>query len=104
MTTVHICPISIEMPNAQRCSQYLELSEDIVLMCAQHVGQDHSSSMVNGMPEPPLLRFLPHKTPYLIDFGFFHVRDLNHDLSRIDVLDDRVIDGLELMLFFLMLQ
>jgi hypothetical protein len=60
--------------------------------------------MVNGMPEPPLLGFLPHKTPHLIDFGFFHLLDLNNDLSRIDVLDDRVIDVLELMLFFLILQ
>jgi hypothetical protein len=60
--------------------------------------------MVNGMPEPPLLGFLPHNTPHFIDFGFFHLLDLNNDLSRIDVLDDRVIDVLELMLFFLILQ
>jgi hypothetical protein len=60
--------------------------------------------MVNGVPEPPLLGFLPHKTPHLIDFCFFHWLDLNNDLSRIDMLDDRVIDVLELMLFFLILQ
>jgi hypothetical protein len=60
--------------------------------------------MVNGMPEPPLLGFLPHKTPHLIDFCFFHLLDRNNDLSWIDVLDYCVIDVLELMLFFLILQ
>ena len=60
--------------------------------------------MVNGMPEPPLLRFLPHNTPHLIDFGFFHLFNINNDRSRIDVLDYRVIDVLALMLFFLILQ
>ena len=69
-------------------------------MCSQHVGYDHASSMVNGMPEPPLWGFLPHKTPQLIDCCFFHWLDLHPDLSRIAGLDDRVIAGLELRRFF----
>lgn len=60
--------------------------------------------MVNGMPEPPLLGFLPHKTPHLIDFCFFHVLELNNDVAWIAVVDGRVIDVLELLLFFLILQ
>jgi hypothetical protein len=73
-------------------------------MCSQHLGEDDSSLMVNRMPEPSLLGFLPNKTPHFIDFCFFHLVDLNNDLTWIDVLNGRGIDVLELILFFLILQ
>jgi hypothetical protein len=56
--------------------------------------------MVNRMPEPSLLGFLPNKTPHFIDFCFFHLVDLTNDLTWIDVLNGRGIDVLELILFF----
>jgi hypothetical protein len=56
--------------------------------------------MVNRMPEPSLLGFLPNNTPHFIDFCFFHLVDLNNDLTWIDVLNGRGIDVLELLLFF----
>lgn len=104
MTTVHVCTISIDMPNAQRGEPCFSWEEDVVRMGSQHVGYETSRAMVNGMPEPPLLGFLPHNTPQLIDFCFFHWLDLNHELSWIDGLDGRVIDVRELRRFFLMLQ
>ena len=60
--------------------------------------------MVNGMPEPSLLGFLSNKTPHFIDFCFFHLVDLNDDLTWMDMLNSRGIDVLELMSFFLILQ
>jgi len=60
--------------------------------------------MINGMPEPSLLGFLPNNTPHVIDFCFFHLVDLNNDLTWIDVLNGRGIDGLALILFLLILQ
>jgi hypothetical protein len=60
--------------------------------------------MVNGMPEPSLLAFLPNETPHLIDLRFVHWLDLNTDLARIHVLDCQIVDGLELRRFFVTLQ
>jgi hypothetical protein len=56
--------------------------------------------MINGMPEPSLLGFLPNTTPHFIDFHFFHCVDLDADLSWIPMLDGWIVDVLELMLFF----
>jgi hypothetical protein len=60
--------------------------------------------MINGMPEPSLLAFLPNEILHLIDFRFFHSMDLNTDLAWIPVLDGLFVDVLELMPFFLTLQ
>ena len=60
--------------------------------------------MINGMPEPSLLGFLPHKTPHFVDFRFFDLLDLNDDPAWIPLLTDWEIDVLKLMLFFLTLQ
>jgi hypothetical protein len=73
-------------------------------MCPQHLGYYHSSAVINGMPEPSLLGFLPNKTPHFIHFHFFYFVDLNADLSWIPMLDGWIVDMLELMLFFLTLQ
>ena len=100
MAIVHVCPIRIEMPSTQRCESSLYLSEDFILMCASHIGAYHARLMIKGMPEPSLLSFLPHNTPHVVDVCFFHVLDLNADLTWIDVLKGRGIDVWELMLFF----
>ena len=73
-------------------------------MCAQHVGEDDSSPMVNGMPEPALLGFLLNNTPHFIDCCFFDLVELNDNLSWIDALTCCGIDVLELRCYFPMLQ
>jgi hypothetical protein len=73
-------------------------------MGPQYIRSDHSRAVINGMPEPSLLGFLPNDTPHLIDFGFFHGLDLNTNLAWIHVLDCQIIDVLELRRFFLTLQ
>ena len=60
--------------------------------------------MINGTPEPSLLRFLLNKTPHFVDFRFFDSLDLNDDLAWIPLLNDWGIDVLKLMLFFLTLR
>jgi len=60
--------------------------------------------VINGMPEPSLLGFLPNDTPHLINFCFFHLPDLNTHLACIHVLDGQIVNVLELRLFFLTLQ
>jgi hypothetical protein len=69
-------------------------------MCPQHIGYYHASAVINGMPEPSLVGFLPNKTPHFINFHFFHLVDLNDDLSWIHMLNGWIVHVLELMLFF----
>jgi hypothetical protein len=57
--------------------------------------------MVNGMPEPSLLSFLPNKTPYFVNFCFIHFVDLDDDLAWLHALDHDIVDVLELRRFFL---
>jgi hypothetical protein len=73
-------------------------------MGPQYRRSDHSSAVINGMPEPSLLGFLPNETPPLIDFCFFHWLDLHANLAWIHVLDGQIVDVLELRFFFLTLQ
>jgi hypothetical protein len=64
---------------------------------------DHSSSVINGMPEPSLLGFLPNETPPLIDVCCCHVLELNTHLAWIQALDCQIVDVLELRRCFLTL-
>jgi len=56
--------------------------------------------MINGMPEPSLLGFLPNETPHRIDLRFLHWLDLNANLAWIHVVDGQIVDVLELRRFF----
>ena len=69
-------------------------------MSPQHLGQYHASVMINRLPEPALPRFLPNKTPHVINFCFFHLVALYEDLAWIHGLDGPIIDMLQLRLFF----
>jgi hypothetical protein len=60
--------------------------------------------MINGMPEPSLLRFLLNNTPHFVDFRFFDLLDLNDDLAWIPLWNDWKIEVLKPMLFFVTLQ
>src|SRR5262245_48679841 len=63
------------------------------------------------MPQPPRLRFLAHKTPHFIELGcqaaalgqLVGAADLDLDVLRGEVLQDRLIDVLDLRSLFLIL-
>jgi hypothetical protein len=95
MTVVHVCTSGREMPNAQRGSYRVYLSEDVVLRCPQHLRQDQASAMIHGRPAPAWWRFLPNNTPHFIDFRFCHLVDLHADRVWLQVLDGPMVDGLQ---------
>ena len=72
-------------------------------MCSSHLGSYHARAMINGMPEPSKLSFLPHKTPHVVDCCFFGLLDRNAGLTWIPLVDDWESEGLKLRRFFVTL-
>jgi hypothetical protein len=58
--------------------------------------------MINGMPEPSLLGFLPNNTPHVVNFSFFHLVDFDEDLAWLHTLDRDLVAVLKLWRFFLL--
>jgi hypothetical protein len=56
--------------------------------------------MLNGMPEPSLLGFLPNKTPHFVNFSFCHFVDFDEERAWLHTLDRDIVDVLKLWLFF----
>ena len=50
--------------------QRLELEKDGILATTKDIRQDRSRAMVNGMPEPAWVAFVPDKRPHLIHLRF----------------------------------
>jgi hypothetical protein len=44
-------------------------------MRSQDIREDSTALMIDGMPEPALLRFIPNKTPHFIHFGGVNLLD-----------------------------
>src|SRR5262245_46246155 len=61
-------PIRVKPCDPKGCQQVLELEKDRILASPKDVGQHGPTVMINGMPEPPRLRFLADITPHLIEF------------------------------------
>jgi len=87
MTIIHICPIRIEMLNAQWGSQRFSLSEAIVLMVPHHIRHYEARAMINGMPEPSLWRVLLDNAPHFVTCCCFHFLDLHDDFIGLHLLD-----------------
>src|SRR5713101_3428157 len=51
--------------------------------------------MINRVPQPPLVRLAPDKTPHLIHFGALHAPHLYCDRLRTAPLDNGLVDRLE---------
>src|SRR6266545_3873370 len=49
--------------------QRLELQKDVVFAATKDVGQDLAYVVIDGMPEPPWVAFVPDKRPHLIHLG-----------------------------------
>ena len=60
-------------------------------MCAKDIGSDLSRTVINGMPQPPLLAFAAYKAPHLIHLGCFHLVDDDLYLLSIKTLEKAFI-------------
>src|SRR5882724_1853208 len=50
--------------------QRFELQKDLVCAATKDVGQDLSCAVIDGMPEPTWVAFVPDKRPHLIHLRF----------------------------------
>ena len=61
-------PICIKAADPKGLQQRLQLQKDRILPAPEDVGQYRITVVIDRMPQPPWLRFLPHVTPHLIQF------------------------------------
>ena len=61
-------PIRIKAADPKGLQQRLQLQKDRILPAPEDVGQYRTTVVIDRMPQPPWLRFLPHLTPHLIQF------------------------------------
>ena len=61
-------PIGVIPCDAKRLQQRLQLQKDRILPAPEDVGQYRPTVVIDRLPQPPWLRFLPHVTLHLIQF------------------------------------
>jgi hypothetical protein len=93
--------IGVKMDNTKRLEQSVQLRKDRIGSGPQDIGQDHTSKVINRMPQPTLVCFAAHKTPHLIHFGGLHTADLYRDRLGTAPFNDGLVNvGEESRLFF----
>jgi hypothetical protein len=60
-------PIRIKAADPTRLQQRLPLQKDRILPSPEDVRQHGATVVIDGMPSPPRLRFLPYVTPHFIE-------------------------------------
>src|SRR4030095_11165066 len=75
MTRVRAPIVRIIPRDAKRFQQRLELEKYLIFAAPQDVRQHVTTAVINRVPEPPRLSFLPHIGPHLIDFRFLNSLD-----------------------------
>jgi len=60
-------PIRVKPRDPKRLWQCLQLQKDGILASPKDVGQHVSTVMIDRVPSPVWLRFLPHVTPHFIE-------------------------------------
>ncbi len=60
--------ISVKARETKRLEQFFELQKDRILSPSKDVRQHRPTGVIDGMPQPPRLRFLPDITPHLVEF------------------------------------
>ena len=75
-------PIRVEVLQAKRLEQPLQLPKDLIGSSAKGIRQDHARQMINRLPEPALMSFTPDKTPHFIDLGGFDAPHFDRDRVR----------------------
>src|SRR5262245_56817493 len=61
------CPLRVASALRKTCNQFLQ--KDMVLAPSEHIGQDLSGVMINGMPQPARVRFLGYIGPHFVQLG-----------------------------------
>jgi len=68
MALVGAPPIRVEAADPKRLKQLFELQKDGILAPPKDVRQHGPTGVIDGMPQPPRLRFLADITPHFIEF------------------------------------
>jgi hypothetical protein len=59
--------IGVKARDTKRLKQLFELQKDRISPSAKDVRQHGPTGVIDGMPQPPWLRFLPDITPHLVE-------------------------------------
>jgi len=74
--------ICIEVLQAKGLQELPQLDKDFIRATTKGVREDYPTQMINGMPQPPLVRFAFDKTPHLIHLGGLHAPHFDRDRVR----------------------
>ena len=75
--------ISEEACDAKGFEQGFELQEHFVLVAAKHLGQDLSSPVIDGIPQPAGFLLLAYRAPHFINLRGVHPVDANSDVADV---------------------
>ena len=67
--------VRVIVRDAQGAEQGLEFHEHRIFAGTHHISNDSPCAMIDRMPQPPLDRFGPDKTPHFIELGGASCRD-----------------------------
>jgi len=82
--------------------QFLQLHKHSILPVAEHICEDFSGVVVNGVPKPSLVFLAADITPHLIQFSTFNPLNLNNNAIRIRAFQQQIpVDRIEFRFFFL---
>jgi hypothetical protein len=95
MTVIDARGIRVEANKPKGLEYGLPLLKDGIGPSSQNLGQDHTREVLNGMPQPPWVGFVPDQTPHLIHFGTLDSPHLYCDRLGTVPLDHGLVDGLE---------
>src|SRR6266702_614066 len=81
----------------ERLEQRFELQKDVVFAATKDVGQDLAGMVIDGMPEPARVAFVPDKRPHLIHLRLRFTRALHvpGHLSRVQRAQQRGVHRLQ---------
>src|SRR5713101_1513411 len=84
-----------EACEAEGLQQRLELQKDLILPTAKDIRQDGSCMMIDRMPQPALVPFLPNKAPHLVSLCLASALDVHRNLVWLQGTQQRRVDRLE---------
>src|ERR1700730_3054353 len=95
MAIVDPSGIGVEMHEAKRLKQLLQVDKHRVRSIPKHIGQDHPGQMINRVPQPALVSFALHETPHFIDLRGLDPPDLYRNRGGTAPFHDTCIDWRE---------
>lgn len=84
--------IRVEVLQAKGLEQLLQFAKDGIRAPPKRIRQHHATQVINGMPQPPLVRFALYETPHLIDLSGFDASHFDRDRLRTTPLHDAGVD------------